>query len=168
MSQLNFSELSILIVDDVGAMRALIAAQLRTFGVHKIVEASDGASALEHLRSHPKDLVITDLSMQPMDGIEFTRTLRQPSNGLASSVPVLMVSGHTEVSHVKRALEAGVTDFLVKPITRAGLQIRLTAIVERPNSLTPAQPYCGPDRRRSSVSVWKDRRKRNDKDTTFI
>jgi two-component system chemotaxis response regulator CheY len=168
MSQPNCSDLSILIVDDDCAMRVLIAAQLRTLGIHKIAEASDGATALELFRADPKDLVITDLSMKPMDGIEFTRRLRQPSDGPAFSVPVLMVSSHTEASHIKNALEAGVTAFLVKPITCAGLQNKLTGIIERPDALVQAQPYCGPDRRRSTKSVWKDRRKNSDKDTVYL
>jgi two-component system chemotaxis response regulator CheY len=168
MSQPNFSALSVLIVDGVCAMRASIAAQLRILGVHDIAEAPDGEAALERLRSHPKAIVIADLSNQPMDGIEFTRRLRQPGNGPVSSVPVLMVCAHPEAGHVKKALEAGVTDFLVKPITCAGLQTRLAGIMERPNALVQTQPYCGPDRRRSSVSVWKDRRKSRDRDATFV
>ena len=129
MSKTKLSGLTILVVEDVRAMRAIIRTTLRNFGIEEIVEASDGQAALEILRGQRVDIVITDTCMAPMDGIKFTRRLRQPKNGLNPHVPVLMVSGHTEVSRVKDALAAGVTAFLAKPLTPASLEKKLTAIV---------------------------------------
>ncbi|MBA2588151.1 MAG: response regulator [Alphaproteobacteria bacterium] len=139
-------------------MRAIIRNTLRNFGIDDIAEASDGQSALEELRKKSVDIVITDICMTPMDGIEFTRQLRQPKNGLNPYVPVLMVSGHTEISRVKDALDAGVTAFLAKPVTPENLRKKLIAILEAPPQLVQTRNYCGPDRRRSSVRTRKRRR----------
>lgn len=158
MTNAKLSDMSILIVEDVRAMRAIIKTILFNFGIQNIAEASDGQSALEALRKQTADIVITDICMEPMDGIEFTRQLRRSDNGLNPYIPVLMVSGHTEVSRVKDALGAGVTAFLAKPVTPANLRKKLMAILEAPPQLVQTRTYCGPDRRRSSVRTRKRRR----------
>ena len=128
MSNAKLAGLSVLIVDDIKAMRAIIRTTLRNFGIEQVVEAADGQAALEILSERQVDVVISDICMAPMNGIEFTRRLRQPNNGLNPFVPVLMVSGHTEVSFVKDAQAAGVTAFLAKPVTPANLLKKLTAL----------------------------------------
>jgi CheY-like chemotaxis protein len=158
MSHAKLSGLTILVVEDVRAMRAILRTTLRNLGIEEIFEASDGQAALNILRAQRVDIVITDVCMAPMDGIEFTRRLRQPKNGLNPHVPVLMVSGHTEVSRVKDALAAGVTAFLAKPLTPASLQKKLIAIVESPPQPVQTSSYCGPDRRRAAISTRKRRR----------
>jgi two-component system, chemotaxis family, chemotaxis protein CheY len=167
MSNVKLSGLSVLVVEDIRAMRAIIRSTLHNFGVERVLEASDGQAALELLRNHRVDIVITDICMAPMDGMEFTRRLRQPDNGLDPFIPVLMVSGHTEISRVKDALEAGVTAFLAKPVTPATLQKKLMAIMGSPRQLVQAKTYCGPDRRRSSVRTRK-RRRESDKSVVDI
>ena len=163
MKQPLFVGLSVLIVDDSKSMRNLIRALLRTFGIDDVIEAGDGAAALEILKTQPRDLIITDLSMGPMDGVEFVQRLRQPGTGSNPLIPVLMVSGHTELVDVKRALDAGVTEFLTKPVTAAALSMRIKSIIERPKPLIIAETYSGPDRRRSSASANQKRRRKGDK-----
>ena len=167
MSHPKLSGLAILVVEDVRAMRAILRTMLRNLGIDEIFEASDGQAALNMLRAHRVDIVITDTCMAPMDGIELTRRLRQPKNGLNPHVPVLMVSSHTEVSRVKDALAAGVTAFLAKPLTPASLQKKLIAILESPVQPVQAGSYCGPDRRRTAISTRK-RRRASDLVTTLI
>lgn len=168
MSNTKLSGLSVLIVDDIKAMRAIIRNTLRNFGIEQIFEAADGQAALETLAQQQVDVVISDINMAPMDGIEFTRRLRKPNNGLNPFVPVLMVSGHTEVSFVKDAQAAGVTAFLAKPMTPANLHKKLTALVESPPPLIQAHSYCGPDRRRYSVRTRKRRRASDTADNVTI
>lgn len=158
MSDTNLAGLSVLIIEDIQATRAIMRTTLRNFGIDEIWEASDGQKALEILSTRSVDVVITDLLMEPMDGIEFTRRLRQPNNGLNPFLPVLMVSGHTEVSRVRAALDAGITAFLAKPVTPASLQCKLEAIVKSPAELIQSRSYCGPNRRRASVRTRKLRR----------
>jgi two-component system chemotaxis response regulator CheY len=168
MSNTNLAGLSVLIVDDIKAMRAIIRTTLRNFGIEQVVEAADGLAALEILSERQVDVVISDICMAPMDGIEFTRRLRQPNNGLNPFVPVLMVSGHTEVSLVKEAQAAGVTAFLAKPITPANLLKKLTALLVSPPPLVQTRTYCGPDRRRNSIRTRKRRRASDSSDSQTV
>ncbi|MFN9848676.1 MAG: response regulator transcription factor, partial [Alphaproteobacteria bacterium] len=73
---MRYDLLNILLVDDNHNMRLLLAEILRAIGVTRIFEAKDGAEGLKMMRDYPIDVVMTDLSMQPMDGIEFVRLLR--------------------------------------------------------------------------------------------
>jgi CheY-like chemotaxis protein len=158
----EIAHLAVLVVEDVRATRVIVRAILRSFGIVDVVEASDGQEALAVLRQRHIDVVISDLCMEPMDGVEFTRRLRTPRNGLNPYVPVLMVSGHTDLAHVKDAIAAGVTEFLAKPIIPANLESRLLSIVRSPKKRINSKTYCGPDRRRG-VSRTEHRRRASDK-----
>ncbi len=158
MSENKLAGLSVLIVEDIRAMRMILRTTLRAFGIEDVIEAADGAAALELLQSRQIDIVISDICMAPMDGIEFTRRLRRLNNGLDPYIPLLMVSGHTEISRVKEAAEAGVTAFLAKPVTPATLQKKLQAMMAASPQKIKTENYCGPDRRRTSVKTRKRRR----------
>jgi two-component system, chemotaxis family, chemotaxis protein CheY len=154
----EISHLSVLLVEDVRATRVIVRTILRAFGIYDVVEAADGQEALAVLGQRHIDVVITDLCMEPMDGVEFTRRLRRPRNGLNPYVPVLMVSAHTEVPRVKEAIAAGVTEFLAKPLVPATLESRLLAIVRTPKKKVSSKAYCGPDRRRGHAKTGNNRR----------
>jgi CheY-like chemotaxis protein len=165
MTNSEIAHLSVLVVEDVRATRVIVRTILRAFGIHDVVDAADGQEALKVLAERHIDVVITDLVMQPMDGVEFTRRLRAPRNGLNPYVPVLMVSGHTDIANVKEAIAAGVTEFLVKPIVPANLEARLLSIVRTPKKQVTTKTYCGPDRRRSGRNGSAHRRRAADKTT---
>lgn len=154
----EIAHLTVLVVEDVRATRVIVRAILRSFGIEQVVEAADGQEALTVLGQRHVDVVITDLCMEPMDGVEFTRRLRTPRNGLNPYVPVLMVSAHADLAHVKEALAAGVTEFLSKPIIPANLESRLLSIVRAPKKRISSKTYCGPDRRRSNTRTGNQRR----------
>jgi CheY-like chemotaxis protein len=157
MADPSYSHLSVIIVDDVRAMRTILRSMLRNLGIQNVAEAGDGAEALKVLHGQRKDLIITDLSMAPMNGIEFARCLRQPKS-LNAFVPVLMVSAHNERSMIREAIDAGVSAFLLKPVTPVALAEKLKMLIERPAPLVQATDYHGPDRRRRTTWVRKDRR----------
>lgn len=161
MAHPSLAGLSVLLVDDSRAMRLIVKSLLQTLGISDVIEAGDGEEALKLLAAHRRDLVITDLSMHPMNGMELTRRLRQPESGTNALVPILMVTGHSELRDVHAALEAGVTEFLVKPVNRAALQRKLEAVILRPRALVQAPSYVGPDRRRRTIA-GKTRRRRDD------
>ncbi|MBV9550914.1 MAG: response regulator [Alphaproteobacteria bacterium] len=154
---LAIREWSALVVDDVRAMRAIVRSILRGLGIPEIKEASCGETALQILEGQRVDLVITDLVMQPMDGLELTRKIRTPGNPFAF-VPVLMISGCHDEASIKTALSAGITDYLIKPLTPIGLARKLNSLVLRPRPNVRLKNYWGPDRRRRKVSVRHDRR----------
>jgi len=148
MSGAGFENLKALIVEDNHHMRSLLRALLNSIGVKDIAEASNGNMAIEQLRERKSDLVLTDLAMKPMDGLEFTRYVRNDQNSPNPFVPIIMITGHTEKHHVEAARDAGVTELLAKPITAANLFARIAEIVERPRAFVRCGTYFGPDRRR--------------------
>jgi len=145
---LRYDLLRVLLVDDNHYMRVLLAEILRAIGVKDIYEANDGAEALQAMRNHPVDIVMTDLSMQPLDGIDFVRLLRNSPDSPNPMVPVIMITGHSTLARVAEARDAGVNEFLAKPLTARGVIERLAQVVEHPRSFVRTQDYFGPDRRR--------------------
>ncbi|MGB8363342.1 MAG: response regulator [Rhizomicrobium sp.] len=148
MSNLTLGHLKALVVEDNAHMRTLLRSLLIALGVNSVYEAVDGASAFNELRLKKPDFVLTDLSMKPVDGIEFTRRVRLGRDSPNPYVPIIMVTGHTERPLVEAARDIGVTEFVAKPITTQNLLMRLTEIIERPRPFVRCDTYFGPDRRR--------------------
>lgn len=152
---LDLAKLSILLVDDNRDMRALLRRLLMSEGVQQIHEAFDGATGLEVLRDNHCDIVLTDLVMAPMDGLEFARRVRKSRNTINPLVPIIMITSYPEKQRVEAARDAGVTEFLVKPITPSHLFARLSEILEHPRSFVRTEVYFGPDRRRKSSPTYR-------------
>src|ERR1700742_42341 len=148
MSAAGFENLKALVVEDNAHMRALLRGLLNSAGIKEVAEAAHGDAAIAVLRERKSDLVLTDLAMKPMDGIAFTRYVRNSEHSPNPFVPIIMITGHTEKHRVEAARDAGVTEFLAKPITAASLFSRISEIVERPRAFVRTEGYFGPDRRR--------------------
>ena len=148
MSGATFDHLKALIVEDNVHMRALLRSLLAALGINHVYEAGNGADAFVILRDKSPDMILTDLSMKPVDGIDFTREVRLSHDSPNAYVPIIMITGHTERHKVEAARDAGVTEFLAKPITAQGLFLRIAEIVERPRPYVRCVEYFGPDRRR--------------------
>ncbi|HWA59774.1 MAG TPA: response regulator [Caulobacteraceae bacterium] len=147
---MRFELLKILLVDDNHHMRILLSEILRAIGVSHIYEAGDGAEALQLLRREAIDIVMTDLEMSPLDGIDFVRLLRNSPDSPNPMIPVIMITGHSTMRRVGEARDVGVNEFLAKPITARGVIHRITLIVEHPRPFVRTGDYFGPDRRRRS------------------
>lgn len=103
---------TIMTVDDAATMRKLISFTLRGAG-HDVLEAEDGMKALTILSGRDVDLVITDINMPNMNGIDLTRRLR--SLPRHKSTPILIVTTESELSIKSQAKAAGATGWIVKP-----------------------------------------------------
>ena len=143
-------------------MRLLLRELLTSVGIREISEAANGQAALKVLREHECDLILSDMAMAPMDGIAFTRHIRTDESSPNHFVPIIMVTGHTEIERVKAARDAGVTEFLAKPVTPNNLYARLTEIVERPRAFVRTESYFGPDRRRRTLESFSGPWRRHD------
>lgn len=152
---MRYDLLKILLVDDNHYMRVLLAEILRAIGVKDIYEANDGAEGLQMMRDNSVDIVMTDLSMQPLDGIDFVRLLRNSPDSPNQMCPVIMITGHSTFARVAEAREAGVNEFLAKPLTARGVIERLHQAVENPRPFVRSDDYFGPDRRRRSAPDFK-------------
>lgn len=120
-----------LIVDDALTMRKLVSFTLRTAGL-EVVEAEDGVAALQLLRSRQIDLIISDVNMPRMNGIEFTRQARAHLSG--RGVPIIILTTESDADKKTQAREAGATGWIVKPFQQA----QLLAIVAKvlPGAIT--------------------------------
>ena len=151
-----------MIVDDNQHMRGILKELLRAAGVNDIREASDPLEAFEYMKSSLIDLLLVDLSMPLMDGVEFTRMVRTNENSPNHFLPIIMITGHSERSRVNAARDAGVNEFLVKPVTAKGLMERLSLIVNRPRNFVKSKQYFGPDRRRRADPNFSGEERRKD------
>ncbi len=106
-----------LIVDDSSVMRKIVERSLRQAGVdlEKVSEASNGAEALVVLQSNTVDIILCDINMPVMDGLEFVR--RVATEDSARHVPIVMITTEGSESHVVEALSAGARGYIRKPFT---------------------------------------------------
>jgi len=106
-----------LIVDDSSVMRKIVARALQQGGVSigQILEAGNGAEALDILRNQKVDLVLSDINMPVMDGLEFVRQLQSVEN--AKGIPVVMITTEGSESHVMQAISCGARGYIRKPFT---------------------------------------------------
>lgn len=148
MGAYRFDRIKVLVVDDNLHMRKMIAAIVQAFGVTTIHEAPNGAQAWDKLRNHNPDIVFLDWMMPGMTGLEFTRMVRTSNDCPNPYVSIIMVTGYTQVEHVHQARDAGVTEFLAKPISANTVLARMTAVIENPRAFVRTPDYFGPCRRR--------------------
>ncbi len=144
---LGLGELKVLLVDDNDHMRTIVGTILKGIGVTSVREAQDGSEALEALRSWPADLAIVDFRMDPMDGVDFTRLVRNAADSRNPFLPIIMMTGFADRPRVEEARDAGVTELIVKPVTARAIIDRLNAVVYRPRPFVRTADYFGPRRR---------------------
>lgn len=162
MTSFNLRDLSVLIVEDNFNFRFLLRNVLQAMGVGRIEEAHDGEAAFRLLSTIDCDLIITDWKMQPVDGIEFTKMLRTREDSPNRFIPVIMITGYSEADRVLEARDAGVNEFLAKPISAKALWARINSLIERPRPFIRAEEYFGPDRRRRQTEYDGPERRKND------
>lgn len=151
MSNGYLRNVSFLVVDDCDFTRRVSAQILRCFGAEDIYEAFDGEDAKHQVADHNPDIVLTDWMMKPMDGIQFTRWTRTGSDTPDPFLPIVMMSSYSDADRVLEARDAGVNEFLVKPMTPKGLMKRLQSVIEKPRPFVRTDGYFGPDRRRRDL-----------------
>jgi CheY-like chemotaxis protein len=135
-------------------MRRILRTLLHSFGAREVYEAEDGATALEMYGHYVPDIVITDWAMPIFDGIELAQMIRQPEGIGSPFAPIIMLTGHSEKRRVMCARDAGVTEFLAKPISAKGLYQRIMNVVTNPRPFIRTKNYFGPDRRRNTTNNY--------------
>ena len=119
-------EMSVLVVDDASAMRRIVRGILKELGFKNIREAENGQAALDELKKHKADFVVSDWNMPVMTGIELLRAIRA-DEGLKTT-PVLMVTAEAKQENIIEAVKAGVNNYIVKPFNAQTLQEKLNKI----------------------------------------
>jgi two-component system chemotaxis response regulator CheY len=123
------SEIRTLIVDDSSVMRKIVERSLRQAGLDPLVvyEAGSGIEGLEVLKAKSVDLILSDINMPSMDGLEFLRQIR--AQNLAPGVPVVMITTESSEEHVKQAITAGAQGYIRKPFTAEQVKERVLPLV---------------------------------------
>ena len=123
------SEVRALIVDDSSVMRKIVERSLRQAGLEPLVvrEAGSGVEGLDVLRTEHVDLILTDINMPGMDGLEFVRQIS--AQNLAPGVPVVMITTESSEEHVKKAIMAGARGYIRKPFTAEQVKERVLPLV---------------------------------------
>jgi two-component system chemotaxis response regulator CheY len=148
-----FANSKVLVVDDEHYMRKVVRTLLMSIGVRTIYEAADGVAGLDLIRTMAPDVVIVDCQMPGLDGLGFVRMVRSPDTFPYPDIPIIMLTGHGERSRVVEALETGVHEFLLKPVSSKALSDRLTAVISNPRKLVRVGNYYGPEPRKPGAAI---------------
>ncbi len=125
------SPLRILVVDDDAFARTTTRQALRATGQSDILMAADGPTALIVLESYKPNLVLCDIGMEPMSGLEFLQTLRRSENPALRETAVVMLTSNAEAPIVHRAIELGISGYIVKPVAPARLYAQLAQLARQ-------------------------------------
>jgi DNA-binding response OmpR family regulator len=129
----------VLVVDDDVTVREVVVSYLRAAG-HTVVEAADGADALRSMRAEPADLVVLDLMMPGIDGLEVCRRLRTTGD-----VPIIMLTALGAEADRVVGLESGADDYVTKPFSPRELVLRVDALLRRAGEQSRPETGCVTD-----------------------
>ena len=118
--------IKVLVVDDFATMRRIVKGVLKQLGFSNIVEAEDGSKALEELKKEKIGLIVSDWNMPNMSGLDLLKAIRQDDN--FKSIPFLMVTAEGQKENVVQAVQAGVSNYIVKPFTPETFNAKLEKI----------------------------------------
>lgn len=118
--------MKILVVDDFATMRRIMKNILKQIGFTNIIEADDGTTALAELQKTSVDLIISDWNMPKMTGLDLLKAVRSSDN--LKNLPFLMVTAEAQKQNVIDAVQAGVSNYVVKPFTAEAISDKLKKI----------------------------------------
>ncbi len=118
--------MKILVVDDMATMRKIVKNILKQLGLVNVEEAENGKAALDLLKAGKFDLVVSDWNMPVMPGIELLRNIK--ADAALKHIPVLMVTAEAKQDNLIEAIQAGVSNYIVKPFTADTIKEKLDKI----------------------------------------
>jgi two-component system chemotaxis response regulator CheY len=155
MSGYRFDRLKILVIDDNQHMRKLVITILQAFSAVQIYEAVDGQHAWAMLRDTNPDVILLGWMMEGMSGLDFAKMIRTSVASPNPYVPIIMLKGNTSLDCVRQARDAGINEFLAKPVSVKAILTRLTSVIEHPRPFVRTLIYFGPCRRRRGHDEYR-------------
>lgn len=122
------TKMHVLVVDDFATMRRIITNVLKQLGYETILEAEDGAKALQIMETEQVDFVITDWNMPQMSGLDLLLAIRASED--KKHIPVLMVTAEAMQENIVKAAQAGVNNYIIKPFDAKTLSEKINKIFE--------------------------------------
>lgn len=147
----KLAKVKVLVVDANRHIRQIMRNILNGIGVREIASARDGKTALEELKTFTPHIIFTGYSMDPMGGVELTKVIRAGESPVSATTPIIMVSAHTEITNIIAARDAGISEFLAKPVSSKLIWMRVRSVLEHPRPFVEATNFYGPDRRRREI-----------------
>ncbi len=129
MNIINFTKYCILIVEDNEFVRKMIRKQVEMFGFENILEADEGYAAIEILKEHTPDVILCDISMEPLDGFDLLMHIRrmdEPKN----MIPVIFLTSHGKKEYVEKAKDLYVDSYLLKPVQPKKLYNQIRKVLD--------------------------------------
>ncbi|HVY89693.1 MAG TPA: response regulator [Hyphomonadaceae bacterium] len=144
----QLKRLKVLIVDPNAYMRGVVADSLRRLTVTNINAAASAMEAFTVGRTFKPDIIFVDWDAGRMSGLEFTREVRRNTTGMSRETPVILLAGVIDHDQLMSARQAGINEFLLKPVSAAGVLSRVEEVTLRPRKFIDSRNYVGPCRRR--------------------
>jgi two-component system chemotaxis response regulator CheY len=119
--------LQVLVADDQRMMRELVRGVLADLGCRQVTECADGALALRALEGRSVDLIISDMNMPNLDGLEFLQAVR--AHPALAKTAFIMLTSRAETAMVRRAIDLGVNNYVIKPFNAATLKGKIEAVL---------------------------------------
>jgi two-component system chemotaxis response regulator CheY len=138
-SRYILENINVMVIDDNRYTATLITKFFAAIGIKNVLGVADEAKALKELTSSPVDVIVVDWNMQPLNGLDFVRLVRNAMDTPNPYVPIIMLSGHTEYRRVTEARDARMNDILPNPS-----RPRPSINASRPSS-TIRDPSCAPN-----------------------
>jgi two-component system chemotaxis response regulator CheY len=152
-SRYALENINVFVIDDDQHLRLLVKSILHSLGVKEIGDAGDATEAFTELQHFIADIIVVDWHMEPLDGLYFVRLIRTAKDSPNPYMPIIMLTGYTELHRVADARNAGVNEFLAKPLSPRDLYMRIASIIDNPRPFVRTKTYFGPDRRRHNMGV---------------
>jgi CheY-like chemotaxis protein len=146
-TRINLERATVLVLDDNGPSLDILSQVVSGFGVNQLHRAASVKDAQELVRTKTFDLIISDVQMPDVDGIEFINWLRREAPENNRYVPVILVTGHTRGLDIFRTRDAGANFTVAKPITPKVLLERIFWVAREERAFIECDTYVGPDRR---------------------
>jgi len=147
---IDFRYKTIIVVDDSLLFRRLMESLLRSIGVGSIVLAKTVDQAMTAIGKRQVDCLIADWMMDSANGLDLARRIRSSPKSPNPALPIVLCTAYTERERVIEARDAGVTEFLAKPISAAHLYDKLASALFAERTFIQHKGYVGPDRRRQT------------------
>lgn len=129
--EIDFSKLTVLVVDDQDYVRTIIAQLLKRLGVSRVLDCQNGAFALQLLEHHKPDVILCDIRMAPVDGLQFLKDVRNGLGGSDRNVPIIFLTSASDRSTVQAAITHDVDGYMVKPVSAEDLKSKIIGVLNR-------------------------------------
>ena len=154
ISPAELKRMKVLVVDPNSYMRGVVADSLRRLTVTNVTAAASAMEAYTVGRTFKPDIIFVDWDAGRMSGLEFTREVRRNTTGMSRETPIILLAGVIDHDQLMAARQSGINEFLLKPVSAAGVLSRIEEVVLRPRKFIDSRNYVGPCRRRKEDTSY--------------